>query len=138
MRWPQSVATLLQTLKVVNFDMNLMLFDCSLLHDASDESKFVYKWVLFLLLPIIISLRYFGEVYVRQWWSLRSGKPSTFLKQDAIKASMFMTNLLYLGVTASILSVFSCEKLGDSTTYYLVAQPTIECYSGAHLGLLVR
>ena len=81
MRWPSSVAALLQTLKVVNFDVNLMLLDCSLLYDASDESKFLLKWVLILLLPIIITARYFGEMHVRLWWAERNNTTSTFLKQ---------------------------------------------------------
>ena len=45
--------------------------------------------------------------------------------------------VLYLGVTANVLNVLACEKLGDTGNYFLIAKPTIECYTGAHLSLLV-
>ena len=49
----------------------------------------------------------------------------------------YVANMLYLGVTSSILSMFVCKKLGDSDLYYLIARPTIECYDSSHTMLTV-
>ena len=73
--------------------MNLMLLDCSLLYGASDVSKFIFKWCLFLLLPLIIAARYQVEYRVRDWWAKRNGEEgSTFTYEDAVKAGMFLMN----------------------------------------------
>ena len=73
--------------------MNLMLLDCSLLYGASDEANFIFKWCLFLLLPLILAARYQVEYRVRDWWAKRNGEEgSTFTYEDAMKAGMFLMN----------------------------------------------
>ena len=42
-------------------------------------------------------------------------------------SQMFITNMLFLAVTAKSLILFPCGALGNGT-YYLVAQPTVRCY----------
>ena len=79
----------------VNFDVNVMLLDCSVLYGVSDEANFVFKWVLFLLLPGVIALRYQAEHRIKDWWARRNGKEeSNFTHANAVKAGMFLMNMV--------------------------------------------
>ena len=103
----------------------------------SGEAKYIFKWLLFQLLPILISVRYMSEHFLRKWWADRSRVEVSYSWNEGFKASLFLGNTLYIGVTSSVVSTFMCEKLGDSDSYYLIAAPTIKCYQGTHIATLV-
>ena len=42
-------------IKIVNFDFNLLFFDCSL-----DQPSFLAKWVMYQSLPVFYACYYFG------------------------------------------------------------------------------
>ena len=61
--------------------------------------------------------------------------PGSHTLGQAMKGTMFVGNMLYLGVTSQILSLFACNTLKPGS-YYLVAAPYITCYEGASCVLL--
>ena len=107
---------------------------------CSTEVKYVFKWVLFQLLPVLITTRYMSEHYLRECWARYRGHRDTqdaLPWHDAFKSSIFMLNLLYIGVTQGVISTYMCGKLGESDTYYLIAHPPIKCYESAHACMMV-
>lgn len=54
--WPESTKSLLGILPVVNFDFNLLFFDCSL-----NQPSFLSKWVMYQSLPVFYTCYYFGQ-----------------------------------------------------------------------------
>ena len=54
---------------------------------------------------------------------------------QAVKGTMCVGNMPYIGVTSQILSLFACNTLKPGS-YYLVAAPCITCYEGASCVLL--
>ena len=100
--------------------------------------KYVFKWILFQLLPVLITTRYMSEHFLRERWArYQSDYTNPLPWQAAFKSSIFLINLLYIGVTQGVISTYMCDKLGDTDTYYLIAHPPIKCYEGAHATMTV-
>ena len=84
-------------------------------------------------LPIFYSFYYFVPHYIRRLRVHYNGGDgeATPNWNTCLKSSLFLTNLLYLPLTGQLMSLFNCKPLGDGTAY-LVAVPTVTCYTGGH------
>ena len=54
----------------------------------------------------------------------------------SLQATLFMGNLLYLATLNKSLIIFACDKLPNGD-YYLIDAPTVTCYTGDHVTLMV-
>ena len=53
-----------------------------------------------------------------------------------LRGGLFLLNLTYIMCTSKALSLFACAP-GEGDVKYLRAYPPMECYHGAHVGLMV-
>ena len=54
----------------------------------------------------------------------------------SIHCSVFIFNLLYLGLTSKTLALFNCKATGNGD-WYMVTNPSITCFEGDHLILMI-
>ena len=145
--WPADIKEILKAIGVFNFNWNLMFFSC---HDP--RPTFLEDWVMFQLLPVYYLLFFFGRHYFyKHLWPAAWADDNTcftFCGRSAksffggtgwmasLHASLFMGNLLWLATLNKSLTMFACGQLPNGD-YYLVDDPTVTCYAGDHLRLMI-
>lgn len=129
--WPRRVKEVLDILGIANFDLNLMLLGCTL------RPGFAANWVLHQIIPLFYAACYFGRHYLYKYLDRGEKRMETTLL-GAWHCTLFCLNLLYLTLTSKSLVLYSCAPVGDGgQDYYLVADPSISCYEGEHIALVI-
>jgi len=129
-----SLDTALSLAGMVNFDVNLFMFDCSL-----NQPGFLFKWLVLQLLPLYFWCTYLGKYYYNLAYqnpNPDSNKPEHGSRLEAIKLSLAISNCLYLPVAGEALALYSCHLLPDGSSY-LAAYPEVICYEGGHLAAVL-
>ena len=121
---------MLTTFKIFNFDLSYFFLECWL------PVTFLGNWIMFMLFPVFYMVYYVVLIQrgcgPQGMLCKRDGYSSTW----ALKATLFIFNLLYLALTAKTLGLYNCKRL-DSDTYYLVSHPDVTCFEGEHLAALI-
>ena len=132
--WPDSgsIKNVFRGFGAVNFDMNLLFLDCWL------RPSFLGKFVFFQSLPVLYAIRYFGPHYLSRFRGECQDDSDLELSgwTVALRETLFIVNLLYVGLAQSVLSVYVCTEITPGLSV-MTFSPTVPCYEAEHVASMI-
>ena len=93
------------------------------LYSISCHAAYVLTCLLHLP-QLFFGAYFYGDMRIGNWIRPASKQPS-----GALKGTLFVGNMLYLGITGNVMMLFNCQPLGTGS-YGLTFAPNVMCYEG--------
>ncbi|KAK3249363.1 hypothetical protein CYMTET_41203 [Cymbomonas tetramitiformis] len=126
LNWPDLVMEMINMSTLANIDMEVIGANCFL--EIKDWYK---KWSLDMVTPLFVLLG-FGILYtcfrILTVLELLNVKKGQLYQSCTINAGLFALSVGYTRMTRLTCSFFYCKTFGEGTNY-LVAKPSVECYT---------
>ena len=77
------------------------------------------------------AVRYFGQHYWNKRRSNLNEEDALVSWQDALHNIIFLTNMLYISLSSSVLTLYACDKV-EPGVYVMTSNNSVRCYEGDH------